>query len=294
MQATARSVEDPNAEAAALMVVKPDEDGFQVYEPAAPDRVYRVSGTRQQPECTCAKFRWTDPGNPNRPCVHIDAVLRHLGGNDSPPQPLTVDPDPVSLGNPDETPVADGNGNGAALGGSPALLTLKRSVSPDGRIDSLSVEFALPIAGLKAHEVHDFALRSLACQEDIARSFLNGGPPASDGGNGHSQSGGGNGNQGGNGAVPATLRDVGGMQTKWGWRYFINVEADGGVYKLFGNRKQLAEHLADAGHPRLGDQLSKGKTLNVSCLALLEDSEDGRYTNVVELRPANRQQSARR
>lgn len=292
MQATARNDERSAPGSAALLVVKPDEDGFQVYAPAKPNLIYQVSGSRTEPQCTCTEFRWKRSDNPNGRCAHIDAVLRQLGEIDSPPQPLTVDPDPAPLGTPDEAPVADGNG--AVSSGSPALLTLKRSVSPDGRIDSLSVEFALPIAGLKAQEVHDFALRSLTCQEDIASSFLNGGPPASVGDNGHNHGGGGNGDQSGNDAVPATLRDVGGMQTKWGWRYFINVEANGGVYKLFGNRKQLAEHLANAGHPRLGDQLSKGKTLNVSCLAVLEDSEDGRYTNVVELRPANRQQSARR
>lgn len=287
MQATARNDEPSAPGSAALLVVKPDDDGFQVYAPAEPNRIYQVSGSCAEPQCTCAEFRWQRPGNSIGRCVHIDAVLRHLGESDSPPQPRTVDPDPAS-------PVAEGNGNGAVPSGSPALLTLKRSVSPDGKINALSVEFALPIAGLKAPEVQDFALRSLACQEDIASLFLNGGPTASNDGNGHNHNGSGNGNQSGDDAVVATLRDVGGMQTKWGWRYFINVEADGSVYKLFGNRKQLAEHLANAGHPRLGDQLSKGKTLNASCLAVLEDSEDGRYTNVVELKPANRQQSARR
>lgn len=282
MQATARNVEDPITEAAALMVVKPDEDGFQVYEPAAPDQVYRVSGTRQQPECTCAKFRWKDPGDPNRPCVHIEAVLRHLGEGGPPAPPTQPESETI--------PAAGSNGSGNVLTVSPAMLALKRSVSPDGRIDSLSVEFTLPIGGLKPHEVHDFALRGLDCQEEIVETFLGETTPANSHGNGHSYCDSAN----GDGAIPATLRDIGGMQTKWGWRYFINVEADGGVYKLFGNRKQLAEHLANAGHPRLGDQLSKGKTLNVSCLAVLEDSEDGRYTNVVELRPAAQRRSARR
>jgi CRISPR/Cas system-associated exonuclease Cas4 (RecB family) len=259
-QVQANNDDSPTTGSGTLLVVKPEEDGFQVYEAAMPDRIYLVGGSRQQPECTCAKFRWKDPGNPNRPCQHIEAVMRYIGEGQAASQPENLS---EHYGN--SAPAGSVSGSGGVLSASSASLTLKRSVSPDGRIDSLSVEFALPIAGLRPQEVHDFALRGLDCQEEIVRSFLNEPRSPDTNGNGHDHQSGGN----GSGTVPATLRDIGGMQTKWGWRYFINVEANGNSYKLFGNRKELGEQLANAGHGRLSQHINKGKTLNVSCLAVM-------------------------
>lgn len=285
MQAQARSEGIDVTSDDALWVVKADDDGFQVYNPAEPDRVYRVSGNRAEPQCTCPEFRWKMSGNANEGCAHIGAVMGYLGEYEL-PQPKPNGRERMASGNGSHpAPAAGGNGNGGELGASAAMLMLKRSVSPDGKINSLSVEFALPIGGLLPQEVRDCALRGLACQEDIVATFLSDAPvPAS--GNGYNES-----SDTRDGAVPATLRDVGGMNTRWGWRNFINVETDGGVYKLFGNRKQLGEHLASVGQSRRGEQINKGTVLNIPCMAVLAASDDGRYTNVVELYPSPQRQS---
>jgi hypothetical protein len=53
-------------------------------------------------------------------------------------------------------------------------MLLKRSVSPDGRIDSLSVEFTAEVDGATPAEVSTRAERLLALQSAIVKGFLNG------------------------------------------------------------------------------------------------------------------------
>lgn len=280
MQATGNMAEphltDPGND---ILVVKADDDGFQVFAPAEPDKLYRVSGSCEAPECTCPDYRWRRPDNTNGSCVHIGAVLRHLGFATIP-----QDEENSRATENEPRPSLSSNGSVKIGDGSPAMMVIKRSVSPDRKIDSLSVEFTLPMTGLVPQQVHDSAMRAMTCQEDIVESFLADQVRSDD----HHA----NGANGANGtdALPATLRDVSGMQTKWGWRYFINVEVNGRTYRLFGRRNELGEQLSKAGLGQLASQIDKGRVLNARCLAVLGDSEDGRYTNVVELRPAGRQQ----
>jgi len=53
----------------------------------------------------------------------------------------------------------------------PAVMLLKRSVSPDGRIDSLSVEFTAEVDGMVVKEVADRAARLLMLQSAIRQGF---------------------------------------------------------------------------------------------------------------------------
>jgi len=82
------------------------------------------------------------------------------------------------------------------------------------------------------------------------------------------------------------------MQTRFGWRYFINVEVGQRTYKLFGTSQQLVEQLTAIGQGNA--KISKGSTINVPCLAVLDKSKDGKYTNVVELLPQAGRQAGRR
>lgn len=279
MQATTRVDEAATADQS-LLVVKPENDGFQVYAPTEPDQIFRVTGSVTEPQCTCAEFQWRGANNPEHICVHIAAVMRHLEENVAQPgtNPSEADHGLEKPGGtaPDQAPASANGANGQP---DPTALCLRRSVSPDGRIDSLSVELSLPIAGLVRQEVHGVARKALQCQADIVSTFLEESrPPRAQGAGTREASENGN-------PVVATLRDIGSMQTRWGWRYFINVQVDDGTYRLIGNRRKLSDQLANAGYAALGRQIAKGKHLNVPCLATLEDSADGRYTNVVELFP---------
>src|SRR5207253_3153844 len=60
----------------------------------------------------------------------------------------------------------------AAGTGSAAMMTLKRSVSPDGRIDSLSVELSCPIDQVSAADIKTRAANMINLQREIAGGFL--------------------------------------------------------------------------------------------------------------------------
>jgi hypothetical protein len=248
--------------------VIPHEKGFQVYAADTPEEVYEVSGEPEEPRCTCREFKWQR----GKPCRHITAVFPEEQSGE---------------GYPEDAPfLSQGEEEHYAQQG--MRMTLKRSVSPDGKIDSLSVEFSVPANGLHSDELEGLALSTLDRQQAIVEAFLeaNGRPQSTPRGrnhkahtNGHSH------NNRGNGTVEAMLRDIGGFNTRHGWRYFINVECNRELYKLFGTRKQLGEHLEKAGYGQLSSRIAQGVFLDVPCLAQLEPSEDGRYTNVVSIFP---------
>src|SRR5437867_3455415 len=53
-----------------------------------------------------------------------------------------------------------------------AQMLIKRSVSPDGRIDSVSVEFSMPVAEISNGEIKDKALKILQLQKEVVGAFL--------------------------------------------------------------------------------------------------------------------------
>jgi hypothetical protein len=81
---------------------------------------------------------------------------------------------------------------------------------------------------------------------------------------------------GGNGAVPGQMLNVGAINTKWGRRLFIGIQSNGQTLKFFGTRKQLAEALTAAGYARMAERIDEGMALNVPCRVTTKPSEDGR------------------
>jgi len=166
-------------------------------------------------------------------------------------------------------------------------MLLNRSVSPDGRIDSLSVEFSCPVDKISANEIITRAVRTLQLQSEIAKSFLaangkeNGQRTTSE-------------TNVGNGPVSATMLSIGGINTKWGRRLYIGVQSNGQTLKFFGSRKQLAEAITGAGFPNLAERLDEGKQLNVPCRVVTKPSEDGRYLNIEQVLPAEARPQSRR
>ncbi|MBN1516380.1 hypothetical protein JXA32_07405 [Candidatus Sumerlaeota bacterium] len=292
-----------------VLVSSPCAEGIRVYSPSAPDVSYIVSGTRQHPRCTCGPFQ-AMKSQLGFACYHIRSVRSQLPDEEQEPALDTSFP-------------PNGNESYPAPASSQSMMTLKRSVSPDGRIDSLSVELSLPLDGQMDGWMIDEASVLLGLQEQIAQEFKgrqqNGNSNDSrndgngNGNNGHahynrnrngngrnypqnhgndyngqqqqrSNNGHGNDNQNGQ-AVDAYLFEVGGMQTRFGWRTFISVSANGQNYKLFGSMKSLGEQLQNAGYGHLSRQLEQGTQLNVPCRVVL--SRNGRFTNVDQLLPLN-------
>src|SRR5205807_186309 len=110
--------------------------------------------------------------------------------------------------------------------GHAATMTLKRSVSPDGRIDSLSVEIACPIDQVSAADIKARAAHMINLQREIAGGFLassgkaNG--KASVNGNGH-----GNGSSGSrktDDSLPAKMLSIGATRNG---KFFISFQANG-------------------------------------------------------------------
>ena len=269
----------PSAE---TLVAMQTADGFRVYAPSDPGRTFLVSGTADVPDCTCSEFKEMVGADPDFRCRHILAVESQL------PQPTPLDDEER-----EERRAIQAEGAAPTPAMAPvalpgAQMTIKRSASPDGRIDSLSVEFTCPVEGLTQGTIKAKAEKTIRLQEAIVADFLaanaNGNGDGEDG-NGHDDHGrnGGNGREsGGQRAAPVSARmiDVQGMQTRFGWRLFINIESAGQTYKLFGTRRELGDAIAAAGYPDLSRNLASGTELNIPCRVTFKRSDDNRYQNV--------------
>jgi hypothetical protein len=258
-------------------VISRTEEGFRVYNPADPSKSYVVGGGPDEPTFTCPEFQHQE-GDLRARCKHIQALLAQLsiesnGAN-------TYDQDErqaIQNENLPEAPRKNGE----------AQMLLKRSVSPDGRIDSLSVEFSCPVGEIPAGDIKSLARTTLQLQAEIVQGFLAGNGRE----NGHQQP---EATNGGNGPLPATMLTIGGINTKWGRRLYIAFQANGNTLKLFGSRKQLADVMVAAGFANLAERIDEGKQLNVACRVVTKPSEDGRYVNVEQVLPAESRPQGRR
>jgi predicted nucleic acid-binding Zn finger protein len=254
------------------LVISRTEEGFRVYAPADPTKSYIVGGGPDEPNCTCPDFQYHQ-GSPGAYCRHIQAVLAQTSAA------TTTDnydqEERRALQNEDLPEPERKNGG--------AQMLLKRSVSPDGRIDSLSVEFSCPVDQASAGQIKATAHRTLQLQAEIVQGFL----AANGKENGRRPEPAAYPAPYGNGALPGQMLAIGGINTKWGRRLYIAVQSNGDTLKFFGSRKQLAEALASAGYPQLGERIEEGQQLNVACRIVTKRSEDGRYVNVEQVLPAN-------
>jgi len=260
-----------------MLVIARTDEGFRVYSPADPAKSYIVSGSPKAPVCTCAEFQYHE-GDPNWRCRHIRAVLAQLNPGLG---ERSADPDEAAeraaiqaegSARPEQAARSEPARNGVSQ------MLIKRSVSPDGRIDALSVEFSCPLGNDSAEAVKEQALLTLKLSDEIVASFLEvngkpGGQPAGP----QSQS---------DGSVAARMLSIGGVNTRWGRRLYIAFEANGEKLKLFGSRKRLADALVEAGYPQAAEKIDEGTELNLPCRVTTRPSEDGKYTNVERVLPA--------
>ncbi len=265
-------VADPQTTERDPLVISLHDHGYRVYAAHNPNEIFFVEGGAGAETCTCADFGHNRPHAGYR-CRHILAVLHRIGTH--------ADRETV-----EERRAIQDEGDAAQAGA--AQMLLKRSVSPDGRIDSLSVEFTCPVDGLPAADIEAKARHALSVQTTIVTDFL--------GNRGGSTTSRARGPRltarppqtGGDRPVPATLVNVGGMDTRWGRRLFINIRVDDKVLKLFGSPHQLGRALSDAGHNQYAEYVSEGMQIDLPCKVTTKPSDNGQYTNIDRVFPADR------
>jgi len=259
------------------LVIAEVEEGFRVYSPAYPSKVYTVSGSPEAPTCTCPDFQ-ANKSDPSWRCKHILTVLSKVGEqNGDEPTDRYDDEERRAIqaeSSPEPKKERRSSKNDAAE------MLIKRSVSPDGRIDSISIEFTCPVGKIPAEEIKERAEKMISLQAEIAGSFLkkngksNGAPqtPAPENQEDHS--------------VPAQMLWIGGTRSKWGGiRLFMTFDVGGRNLRLYGSRKEIAQCIVNAGFPDLSEQIEEGKRLNLPCRVITKPSDDGKYTNVDTVLP---------
>ncbi len=271
------------------LIASKTEDGFRVYSIQNPSHVYLVRKDGERWTCTCPDFE-SHKADTTWRCKHILAVAPWQ----KPEKVATPEP---GNGHVVAMPVAASEQNEPPQAPPPALkkrprkspndstqMLIKRSVSPDGRIDSLSVEFSMPVFDISNGEIKDKALTTLKLQKEIVADFLklNGekqavfGSPASKPPEPTPQNG-----------QPGFARmiDIGMIYGKWGKRLLINFEVNGRRCVLFGSANQLAAHIVAAGYQFEPENIEVGLRLNLACCVVTKPSDDGKYLNVDKVLP---------
>jgi hypothetical protein len=265
-----KATESGNGRDKKAWVIARTGDAFRVYAPGSPSDVHTVR-TNGALTCTCREYN--APGRGERvPCIHISVVLAAQGGRFA-PQPTAVIPPATRIpieGAPER------KGTDSSEDTSRHML-LKRSVSPDGRIDSLSVEFSLPVAKLSTSDITASAARALALQSEIVESFLGKRETRNNQVPKVEQP---------DGTLFASIKGVRAMDTKWGRRLYLAFFVNGEHLRLFGTQKRLGDVLGFAGFSEFSPQVAEGLELDLPCRVVVEPTPDGRYMNVRRVFPA--------
>lgn len=168
----------------------------------------------------------------------------------------------------------------------PSRMLVKRSLSPDGELDSVMIEIHLAIDGLSDQTIKERGLKALRLESEIAREYLgsikSGLAPAAvrqntDAAQRSEEP------EVGSSPLDAVLLDMGKAR---GNSYFVNVKVAGRTVKLFGTAHQLVAHITRTGHNLTPEAVSDGLTLNWACRATVKPSGNGKYLNIIQLFPA--------
>jgi len=183
-----------------LFVISPADDGWRVRSAHNPSQHYLVSGDGEGLRCDCPDFE-THSEDPNWSCKHMLAVQNY--------QTKTQDHEKreakrESYEHPERAAIQTETvpQRESTTEKSQAQMLVKRSLSPDGRIDSISLEFSFDVREERAGDIKSRALKALKLQTDIVESFL-GSVKSNSRGNGHSNA------RQANGAVAARMLDLG-------------------------------------------------------------------------------------
>src|SRR5262249_51864796 len=140
-----------------LIISLNEEGNFRVYTPANPTKSYTVSGTPEGPRCTCPDFE-EHKNDPEWKCRHMLAVLNLLNKSSEPASPKDKEPQPA------KEEIVDQTNSGLRM-------EIKRSISLDGKINSLSIKALYPVEVSSADEIKDDAARLLGVVSEIVENF---------------------------------------------------------------------------------------------------------------------------
>jgi hypothetical protein len=157
----------------------------------------------------------------------------------------------------------------------PTVMTMKRSISPDGRIDCFSLVFSSPVENANSAEIIQRATQLLRIQNNVTSLFLHADRQSTDY----------NGSNGIGGSRPATMLYIGSVEGRYGPRLFIAFQANGRGLKLFGTAKELANAILSAGYDFGAGDITAGTRLDLPCRVVTKPSPNGRYTDVDQLLP---------
>ena len=247
------------------LIISLNEAGnFRVYSPANPTRSYTVSGTPDGPKCTCPDFE-EHKNDPEWKCQHMVAVLNLLNKSSEPATSTEKEPQPTKEEN------VDGRISGLHM-------EIKRSISLDGKINSLSIKALYPVESNSPDDIKEDTERLLGVVSEIVENFKG----ENEGSSAHRTPQ----QNSGNGSVPAQMQSVGGMKGTWGGRrLFLNFDVNGQTLKLFGSRNELAKYISYAGFPDLSERIGEGTILNLPCRVVTKPSADGKYVNIERVYP---------
>src|SRR5437899_5627846 len=263
-----------------VFVITAAEEGWRVRSARNPSRFYLVSANGAGLQCACPDFQQHVQQDAAWQCKHVLAVQDH--------QAKTGAADPQTeneLAEERAAVQAEGSGDAQRPNGEPsaAQMLIKRSISPDGRIDSISIEFAFAVFNATVSQIRDRAAKTLKLQTEIVRSFLNGAKGRANPGRANQPQA-----LKGNGAVFARLLDVGVTNGQYGERLYLNVAVNGRRARFFGNADEIAKAISTAGERVYATAIEPGMRLNLPCLVLTKESADGRYLNVTRVLPLPR------
>ena len=266
-----------------VFVISRTEEGYRIYAPTEPRRVYLVNESEEGFHCSCPDFAH-HAGDPEWQCKHVLAIRNQSGREAETSSDGDRHEREERRAIQEEARAPRRRRNTAAPNGT-TQMCVKRSVSPDGRIDSLSVEFSCPVETVSDQEAKARAKTILAAQSEIIEEFLtcrrqNSDQPAETPDKVSP-------------AVPARMLRIEGMDGKWGRRLYIAVAANGQTLRLFGSVKQLAEHITEAGFPDVAQHIAEGTELNLPCRVTTKPSPDGRFVNVDRVLAGGTQSSPR-
>lgn len=160
---------------------------------------------------------------------------------------------------------------------SPTTIVMKRSVSPGGRINCLSIEITGGIDSSESDDIVATGTTMLRAQEALVDEFLRS----------HQKPVNGSAGQAGPsyGMVSAKMLYVGSFTSSNGQRLFIAFQAGNRGLKLFGTADELATAIADAGREIDASDIVKGMRLDLPCCVATKPSPDGRYTDIDQVFP---------
>jgi hypothetical protein len=260
-----------------VFVITATQEGWRVRSARQPSRFYVVSGNGTGLHCTCPDFEKHATQDPAWQCKHVLAVDGH--------QPHNGNGDVHAQREQDEERAAI---QGEAPAAAPPTksepdatqMLIKRSISPDGRIDSVSIEFSFALVDLPDSEVKIRALKTLKLQTEIVKSFLNGGTAKPTTTKTSAST-----TPRNNGVTFGRLIDVGVSNGQYGERFYVNVQVNGRRARFFGSVDQIAKAITAAGEQIYATAIQPGMRLNLPCRVVTQQTSDGRYLNVTQVLP---------